>query len=297
MCSMDNNSNTPIIQQEYFEFILNSKEHSLPLDELSTFLKNVDKLVLSINGTLCKKWNIGYDDIEISVIALEKGSFKIPLSFKKVIKTPLFVSTAATIIGGIVVNSLCNSQQPITIINNEGGVINIYNNEVIQNPSTQESINEIAKTVIDNPQVESLSLTYETEQDTTSSIVISKPTLQSVIRDISDNEVSNTLYKQELEIISPVFVAEPRNWKVLLNGKSVAVSLRDLDFLETMKAQGIAFGFGDKIVADIDVQINITEKSTKTKYTVTKVISYPRYTKITRQQQLPLFNYEDKEHD
>ncbi|MCM1337246.1 MAG: hypothetical protein NC187_06545 [Candidatus Amulumruptor caecigallinarius] len=289
---MVKNPNAPIIQQEIFEFILNSKEHSLPLFELSIFLKNLDKLVLSINGTLCKKWNIGYDEIEVSVIALEKGSFKIPLSFKKVIKSPLFVSTAATVIGGFIVNSLNNSQQPITIINNEGGVINIYNDEIIQNPSTQESINEIATTVIHNDEVESLSLTYETTKDTTSKVVISKNTLHSVIRDIPDNEISNTLYKQELEIISPVFVAEPRYWKVLLNGKSVAVYLKDLTFLETMKAQGIAFGYGDKIVADIDIQTIIIEKSTKTKYTVTKVISYPRYTKITRQKQLPFINDE-----
>ena len=290
---MDNNSNNPIIQQEFFEFILNSKEHSIPIDDLSIFLKNIDKLILSINGTLCKKWNVGYDDIEISVLALEKGSFKIPLSFKKVLNSPLFVSTAATIIGGLVVNSLTNSSQPITIINNEGGVINIYNNEVIQNPSTQESINEIATTVIENPKVNSLSIKYEKDNSDTSQIDISKHTLQSVIRDIPDNELSNKLYKQELEIISPVFVAEPRNWKVLLNGKSVSVYLRDLDFLETMKAQGIAFGFGDKIVADIDVEIHTTEKSTKTKYTVTKVISYPRYTKITRHPRLPMFNDED----
>ena len=290
---MDNNSNTSIIQQEFFEFILNSKEHSLPIDELSIFLKNVDKLVLSINGTLCKKWNVGYDEIEISVLALAKGSFKIPLSFKKVLNSPLFVSTAATIIGGIVVNSLTNSSQPITIINNEGGVINIYNNEIIQNPTTQESINEIAKTVIENPMVDSLSLKYENDNNDTSKIDISKQKLQSVIRDIPENEVANKLYKQELEIISPVFVAEPRNWKVLLNDKSVSVYLRDLEFLETMKAQGIAFGFGDKIVADIDVEIHTTEKSTKTKYTVTKVISYPRYTKITRHPQLPIFNEED----
>lgn len=290
---MDNNSNTPIIQQELFEFILNSKEHSLPIDDLSIFLKNVDKLVLSINGTLCRKWNVGYDEIEISVLALEEGSFKIPLYFKKVLKSPLFVSTAATIIGGIVVNSLTNSSQPITIINNEGGVINIYNNEVIQNPSTQESINEIAKTVIENPMVDSLSIKYETDNINSKKVEISKHTLQSVIRDIPDNEVSHKLYKQELEIISPVFVAEPRNWKVLLNGKSVSVYLRDLDFLETMKAQGIAFGYGDKIIADIDVEIHTTEKSTKTKYTVTKVISYPRYTKIKRHPRLPMFNDED----
>ncbi len=257
---MDNNSNNPIIQQEFFEFILNSKEHSIAIDDLSIFLKNIDKLILSINGTLCKKWNVGYDDIEISVLALEKGSFKIPLSFKKVLNSPLFVSTAATIIGGLVVNSLTNSSQPITVINNQGGVINIYNNEVIQNPSTQESINEIATTVIENPKVDSLSIKYERDNSDTSQIDISEHTLQTVIRDIPDNELSNKLYKQELEIISPVFVAEPRNWKVLLNGKSVTVYLRDLDFLETMKAQGIAFGFGDKIVADIDVEIHTTEK-------------------------------------
>lgn len=259
---MDNNSNNPIIQQEFFEFILNSKEHSIAIDDLSIFLKNIDKLILSINGTLCKKWNVGYDDIEISVLAL-------------------------------VVNSLTNSSQPITVINNQGGVINIYNNEVIQNPSTQESINEIATTVIENPKVDSLSIKYERDNSDTSQIDISKHTLQSVIRDIPDNELSNKLYKQELGIISPVFVAEPRNWKVLLNGKSVSVYLRDLNFLETMKAQGIAFGFGDKIVADIDVEIHTSEKSTKTKYTVTKVISYPRYTKITRHPRLPMFNDED----
>lgn len=42
---MDNNSNNPIIQQEFFEFILNSKEHSIPIDDLSIFLKNIDKFL------------------------------------------------------------------------------------------------------------------------------------------------------------------------------------------------------------------------------------------------------------
>ena len=82
---------------------------------------------------------------------------------------------------------------------------------------------------------------------------------------VEQNRTGKWLAEQldkDLEIISPVFVAEPRSWKILLNCKRVSVYLRDLDFLETMKAQGIAFGFGDKIVADIDVEIHTTEKST-----------------------------------
>lgn len=164
------------------------------------------KLVIAVSSSAL------FDLTESDSVFRQHGIDKYRKYQEKRIDVPLEKGVAYPFIKRLL--SLNNSSQPITVINNQGGVINIYNNEVIQNPSTQESINEIATTVIKNPKVDSLSIKYERDNSDTSQIDISKHTLQSVIRDIPDNKLSNKLYKQELEIISPVFVAEPRNWKV-----------------------------------------------------------------------------------
>lgn len=58
--------------------------------------------------------------------------------------------------------------------------------------------------------------------------------------------------------------------------------MKDKDFLEIMGANGIAFGKGDTIVADIETLVGDGLSGGRPKYNIVKAATYPRYTKITK---------------
>lgn len=72
-----------VLQQEFFELTLNIDDSRISAIELIGFLSNTEELFKSINQTLNSKYAVGYDSVSIDVLALEKGSFKIPLCVKK----------------------------------------------------------------------------------------------------------------------------------------------------------------------------------------------------------------------
>lgn len=63
-------------QQEFFELTLNIEDSRISAVELIAYLSNAEKLFKSINQTLNAKYAVGYDDISIDILALEKGSFR-----------------------------------------------------------------------------------------------------------------------------------------------------------------------------------------------------------------------------
>ena len=76
--------------QEFFELKLDIEESRISSEELIAYLRNIDKMFKSINNALNAKTAIGYDLIEIDVLALEKGSFRIPICInKKTVETIL----------------------------------------------------------------------------------------------------------------------------------------------------------------------------------------------------------------
>jgi len=97
---------------ERFELALNIDGSRISSNELRSYLLQLEKLVDSINETLNEYNDWGYDAISIDVVALERGSFKIPLIFKKFINSENYKKfksltenpTAAAIIGGIIVS-------------------------------------------------------------------------------------------------------------------------------------------------------------------------------------------------
>lgn len=284
----------PILsQQEFFELTLNVEDCRISAVELIAYLSNTEKLFKSINQTLNAKYAVGYDDVSIDVLALEKGSFKIPCIVKKVMNNPLFVSTAGTLLGGMALNLLSNNTDSQTIPTDNTNITISYQ-QLLENRSTIDAVGNIAKMAIGTDSIRDISVTYEKNGGERERVSISKETLVEVANErieLVDN-MENLQTNVTLEIVSPVFINKPTSWKVLYNGSPITAKMTDENFLETMDIQRIAFAKGDVIVADLESVATNTDIGIKLKHYIKKVHSYPRYTRITRHgktEQMELF--------
>ena len=257
---MKNEENHNEIQNEYFELTLNVEKSSLSVTDLVMYLSNTEKLFDSINRTLNVKYSIGYENVSIDVLALEKGSFRIPLVLKKIVNNPLFISTTGTLLGGIALNLLQNNLNPQTIPTNNDSVV-VENKDFLDSKNTIEAVGNIARLAVQTKEVLSQVMYDECE--------------------VSDN-MENILEKVTLEIVSPVFMDKPLSWRVSYDGRQINAKMMDKDFLETMDLQRIAFAKGDVIVADLQTIATNTNNGIKLRYSIIKVHSYPRYTRITK---------------
>lgn len=276
-----------ITQNEYFEFILNVENSRVSTVELVGYLSNIDKLFQSINQTLNSKFAIGYDAISIDVIAFEEGSFKIPLFINKVLHNQIFISAAGTLLGGLALNLFSNNSNPQTITTGNETIV-VEDKDLLSNRNTSEALGNIAKMTINNDMIRDISITYEKDNGERERVSISKEVLTSI--DQNEIQTSDSIESIQtnvtLEIVSPVFMNRPSSWRVLFNGSIINAKMTDLDFLETMDAQRIAFAKGDVIIADLECIATASDKGIRLKHFIRKVHSYPKYTKITRQSEI-----------
>ena len=276
-----------ITQNEYFEFILNVENSRVSTVELVGYLSNIDKLFQSINQTLNSKFAIGYDAISIDVIAFEEGSFKIPLFINKVLHNQIFISAAGTLLGGLALNLFSNNSNPQTITTGNETIV-VEDKDLLSNRNTSEALGNIARMTINNDMIRDISITYEKDNGERERVSISKEVLTSI--DQNEIQTSDSIESIQtnvtLEIVSPVFMNRPSSWRVLFNGSIINAKMTDLDFLETMDAQRIAFAKGDVIIADLECITTASDKGIRLKHFIRKVHSYPKYTKITRQSEI-----------
>ena len=280
---MKDEENHNEVQNEYFELTLNVEKSSLSVTDLVMYLSNTEKLFNSINRTLNTKYSIGYENISIDVLALEKGSFRIPLVLKKIVNNPLFISTAGTLLGGIALSLLQNNLNPQTIPANNDSVA-VENKDFLDSKNTIEAVGNIARLAVQTDDVKDVSITYQKNDGNMEKVSITKEVLSQVMYDefeVSDN-MENILEKVTLEIVSPVFMDKPLSWRVSYDGRQINAKMMDKDFLETMDLQRIAFAKGDVIVADLQTIATNTNNGIKLRYSIIKVHSYPRYTRITK---------------
>lgn len=293
---MENEENHNEIQNEYFELTLNVEKSSLSVTDLVFYLSNTEKLFNSINRTLNVKYSIGYENISIDVLALEKGSFRIPLVLKKIVNNPLFIATAGTFLGEIALNLFQNNSDSHVIPTNNDSVV-VENKDFLDSKNTVEAVGNIARLAVQTDSVKDVSITYQKNDGNMEKVSVTKEVLSQVMYDefeISDN-MENILEKVTLEIVSPVFMDKPLSWRVSYDGKQINAKMMDKDFLETMDLQRIAFAKGDVIVADLQTIATNTNNGIKLRYSIIKVHSYPRYTRITKhklEQEKELFEKE-----
>ena len=270
------------VQQEFFELCLNTKSHSLSTYDLIAYLTNANKLITSINQTLNVKYCIGFDQVEVDVIALKEGSFKIPLCIKKITNNATFASIAGSIIGGLALNLLTKNSEPQTVHYGEDTVI-VTSDELLKNKKTANAVGSIAKMAVESDGIKDIIVTYEKPNGERDQVTINKRTLSQVMYDEPEEEsISNTVTNVTLEIVSPVFVDKPAFWKVTYDNKTFTAQMTDEDFLEKMNLQKLSFAPGDVIIADMEVMAKTTERGIRLKHYIRKVHKYPRFSRIIR---------------
>lgn len=279
---MAKEKNNVVESLEFFELTLNVPNSQIPIAELIEYLRNTDKVFKGINQTLNEKYAIGYNSIAIEVIPFEEGSFKIPVWIKKIAKNTVLLAALGTVLGDIVAVLLKNELGIHEIQVNNDTVV-VEDEKLLENKATADALSNIANLALHNDSIRDISVTYERSNGERENVCITKTTLTRVAEYRVDCEVTNYLQTSvTLEIVSPVFSDAPSIWKVRYDARVLSAKMMDADFLETMGAKGIAFGKGDTIVADLETEMSDVANGGRPKYNITKVISYPHYTRITR---------------
>ena len=270
------------IQRESFELRLNTEGHSISSSDLIAYLTNATKLIISINQTLNAKYAIGFDLVEVDVIALEAGSFKIPLSIKKITNNQTFANIVGSVIGGLILNLFVNNNEPQTIQYGEAQVV-VTAEELLSNKKTANAVGSIAKMAVESEEINGITITYEKANGESEEVSISKRSLSQIMYDEPEDEsLSNTISNVTLEIVSPVFVDKPASWKVTYDGRTFTAKMTDEDFLETMTLQKISFAKGDVIIAHMEVVAKTTERGIRLYHYIRKVHRYPKYSRVVK---------------
>lgn len=272
------------VQQEYFELCLNIEGHNVSACDLIDYLTNANKLITSINQTLNTKYCIGFDQVEVDVIALKEGSFRIPLCIKKITNNATFIRITEGVITALIVNLLTNNPEPQTF-HIESDTVVITNNDLLENKKTANAIGSIAKMAVESDAIKDISVTYEKTNGEQEQVTISKNELSRVMYDECEEErISNIVTNVTLEIVSPVFVDKPASWKVNYDNKTFTAKMTDEDFLEKMNLQKLSFAPGDVIIADMEVVAKTTERGIRLKHYIRKVHKYPKFSRIIRKE-------------
>lgn len=265
--------------QEFFELKLDIEESRISSEELIAYLRNIDKMFKSINNALNAKTAIGYDLIEIDVLALEKGSFRIPVCINKKRAETILVGVGINVIGGLAVSAI-NSITSQTDPKKQ----NIETQYILEDRDSVESIKQIAHLALSNKSIKAMDITYE-EGGQKTNINITREDIKTLADiDVADDieEQGQLLKNERLEIVSPVFIDEPSKWKVKLHGKTIGATVIDRDFLDTMLQSEISFAKGDAIVADIEILERKTKNRKRHIYQIVAVHNYPRYSRILK---------------
>lgn len=270
------------VQQEFFELCLNTEGHSISTYDLIAYLMNANKLITSINQTLNTKYCIGFDQVEVDVIALKEGSFKIPLCIKKITNNATFATIAGSVIGGLALNLFTKNPEPQTVHFGEDTVI-VTSDELLENKKTANAVGCIAKMAVESNGIKDISVTYEKTNGEREQVTINKRTLSQVMYNEPEEEsISNMVTNVTLEIVSPVFVDKPASWRVTYDNRTFTAQMTDEDFLEKMNLQKLSFAPGDVIIADMEVVAKTTERGIRLKHYIRTVHKYPRFSRIIR---------------
>lgn len=283
-------SETVEVTEEFFEFRLVCDTDTIDIFSLIKYLNQANNMVQGINETLNKGFNSGYTDVEIEVFALEHGSIRIPLKFKKYATSTLFV-ISTNIIGNVVADLISGNKEPVVIVTPDSNV-EAAPSVFLENSQTKRSVGKIARMVAENDSISDLEITYEKPNGQNETMTISKRTLERVADECecADDGITYQYPKTQLQIYGPILDNKPSSWRVKYNGNTISARMTDVDFLDEMTAKKIAFAPNDEIIADLEQVITEDENGSHIKWYIRKVHSYPKYTRIIRNNQQQTLN-------
>lgn len=264
---------------EQIQLTLGIEDSMVPIDELVPILEGFQGITLSFNDILNKVYSCGFDKVSVEVLGFEHGSFRIPFSIDK-FSERIFCPVLTSVMGGIIVWYLTTDtpQMDVQLSNDK---ILIERAEVLRNKMTKDSVNKIARTVINSDKISNLSLKYTDVNNQEVAVRIDKNRLARMISDVEGDVVVQDVPNVRLEIVSPTLEAKSVQWKVRYDGKVRPMKMNDLGFLELIGRRDIAFSKGDIITCDIQITETIeVDGSVKTKYVIVQVHNFPHYHRV-----------------
>lgn len=264
---------------EQIQLILDIEDSMVPINELVPILEGFQGITLSLNDTLNKVYSCGFDKVSVDVLGFEHGSFRIPFSIDK-FSERIFCPLLTSVMGGLIVWYLTTDSPQIDVQLSNDQIL-IERAEILRNKMVKDSVNKIARTVINSDKISNLSLKYTDEKNQEVAVRIDKNRLASMISDVEGDVVIQNMLNVRLEIVSPTLEAKSVQWKVRYDGKVRPMKMNDLGFLELIGRRDIAFSKGDIITCDIQItETTEVDGSVKTKYVIVKVHNFPHYHRV-----------------
>lgn len=275
--------NNSLIEVEDFNFKINTRTSTVSIPALLSYLENYNTLAKSINHVLNKNGCAGYDQVIVEIEAFQHGSFNIFGHIKKITENPTFAAVGSAVVTALISKALNSDPAPLVINNYQGGEITINYTELVANKDILKARSRIARTATSDKNVESITFSFSQTGQEEKATTISLSELQALIidEDLSEQQTIKSKYGNAiLRIISPVLESKPATWKVEMDGRKISANMVDVDFLNLMDENNIAFGKGDVIIAELEAVINENDGiKSSPKYYIRKVNKYPKYSK------------------
>lgn len=273
---------------EQVQLTLGIDDSMVPIDELVPILEGFQGITLSLNDTLNKVYSCGFDKVSVKVLGFEHGSFLIPFSIDK-FSERIFCPLLTSVMGGLIVWYLTTDKPQIDVQLPNDQIL-VERAEVLRNKMTKDSVNKIARTVINSDKISDLSLKY-TDNNQEVAVRIDKNRLARMISDIEGDVVVQNVSNVRLEIVSPTLEAKSVQWKVRYDGKVRPMKMNDLGFLELIGRRDIAFSKGDIITCDIQItETTEVDGSVKIKYVIVQVHNFPHYHRVVNAEEQHINN-------
>jgi hypothetical protein len=254
MDSTEKKGNSFELQEEVFEFVLNVDNSRVSAHDLRLLLFHSERLVKSINKTLRKEYpdyQLGFDIVDLNVIALEKGSFNLKFSIseknkkklKEITHNPTFVAIVGAVIAGLFAAkpstqvTIVNNENQETVVNNN--YVTINNNIFLDVPATRDALDSISELVINSDTIHDFSINYQGE-DKMEKAPISKEQLQNT----SKNLQHRLLHKKAIiEYLS--HDEDSYLWVIRYHGRIIHAYMHDPIFVEKIQLGEIDINRGD----------------------------------------------------
>ena len=203
---------------EQIQLTLGIEDSMVPIYELVPILEGFQGITLSLNDTLNKVYSCGFDKVSVNVQGLEHGSFRIPFSIDK-FSERIFCPLVTTVIGNLIFWYLTTDKPQIDVQLSNDQIL-VERAEVLRNKMTKDSVNKIARTVINSDKISDLSLKYIDDNNQEVAVRIDKNRLARMISDVEGDVVVRNVPNVRLEIVSPTLEDKSVQWKVRYDGGS-----------------------------------------------------------------------------
>jgi len=238
-------------RQEYFELSFDIDDSRIPVGELIMYLHNTEKLLKSINESL--EPNQEYNNVELDVLALEKGSFTIAFAITKTIG-----SFAWGILAGVMANLLTNN------------ITQKQKEFLSENEKAIKSLVNILNTIKNNSRIKKVFLIIESTDGEKEKITISRETLINTLMDYHEK------YGQRVWRKKNVTIKVDSLWgrKILgqiNDGEWITAEIEDVDFLKIIASQNNSLFMKDSINVDLECILKDDNGIIDYYYNITKV--------------------------